>query len=648
MKFSDGHWRIPENLSIQHPLHIHEVKIVGDEVIAEVAALEFKTRLDQINATVFTLRLSAPAEGVIGVRITHFEGERPPRPEFALNRQPGAARIEENDRSVTLHSGGLAATLPKSGPYCLDFLRNGKRITGSATKAGGHAVDRDTALPYMFERLDLTVGTNVYGLGERFTPFVKNGQSVEIWNDDGGTQTDKAYKNIPFFVTNRGWGLLVNHPGRVSFEIATEKVTKAQFSVKGESLEYLLIDGPTPKEVVTRYTALTGRPALPPVWSFGLWLSTSFTTQYDEATVNSFVDGMLERDIPLGVFHFDCFWMRGLNWCDFEWDPEMFPDPAGQLARLKERGLHVCVWINPYIAQRSPLFAEGRDEGYLLKRPNGDVWQWDHWQPGMAFVDFTNPAAVDWYRGHLKRLLDMGVDCFKTDFGERIPTDVVWHDGSDPERMHNYYTFLYNKTVFELLQQEKGDDAIVFARSATVGWPAVPGPLGRRLRIQLRVDGREPSRRAVAGARRLRLLEPRHLRLRRHRAAGPLQALVRLRPAVEPQPSARHGKLPRSVDLRRGGGRSSQAFHPAEMPADALPLRNGEAGEPDRRSDDARHVPRIPRRSRRRLPRPAVHARRRAAGGAGIHQGRRGRRLSAAGALDASPVRRGEGRRLAP
>ena len=197
MKFSDGHWRIPENLSIQHPLHIHEVKIVGDEVIAEVAALEFKTRLDQINATVFTLRLSAPAEGVIGVRITHFEGERPPRPEFALNRQPGAARIEENDRSVTLHSGGLAATLPKSGPYCLDFLRNGKRITGSATKAGGHAVDRDTALPYMFERLDLTVGTNVYGLGERFTRLRQERPDHRDLERRRRHQTDKAYKNIP-------------------------------------------------------------------------------------------------------------------------------------------------------------------------------------------------------------------------------------------------------------------------------------------------------------------------------------------------------------------------------------------------------------------------------------------------------------------
>ena len=474
MRFSDGHWRIPEHLTVQHPLHVHDVRVEGGEVVADVAALPFSSRLDQINATVFTLRLFAPAEGIIGVRFTHFEGERSTKPEFALNRQSGAAQVERGDGCVTLRSGRLAATLPTSGPYTLDFLRGAKRITGSGRKAGGYAVDRNTKFPYMFERLDLTVGTNVYGLGERFTPFVKNGQSVDIWNDDGGTQTDKAYKNIPFFVTNRGWGLLVNSPGRVSFEIATEEVTKAQFSVKAESLEYLVIDGPTPKEVLTRYTGLTGRPALPPVWSFGLWLSTSFTTQYDEATVNSFVDGMFERDIPLGVFHFDCFWMRGLNWCDFEWDPEMFPDPAGQIARLKERGVHVCVWINPYIAQRSPLFAEGRDKGYLLKRPNGDIWQWDHWQPGMAFVDFTNPDATAWYRGHLKRLLDMGVDCFKTDFGERIPTDVVWHDGSDPERMHNYYTLLYNRTVFELLQAEKGEDAIVFARSATVGGQQFP------------------------------------------------------------------------------------------------------------------------------------------------------------------------------
>lgn len=145
-----------------------------------------------------------------------------------------------------------------------------------------------------------------------------------------------------------------------------------------------------------------------------------------------FIDGMVQRNIPLSVFHFDCFWMREFHWCDFEWDKRTFPDPEGMLRRLKERGLHICVWINPYIAQRSYLFEEGMTNGYQLRRPDGSVWQTDLWQAGLGIVDFTNPEARKWFQSKLRRLLEMGVDCFKTDFGERIPTDVVYHDGSDP------------------------------------------------------------------------------------------------------------------------------------------------------------------------------------------------------------------------
>ena len=153
----------------------------------------------------------------------------------------------------------------------------------------------------------------------------------------------------------------------------------------------------------------------------------------------------------------------------------MFPDPEGLLQKLKARGLKICLWINPYIAQKSPLFREAMNAGYLLKRPNGDVWQWDMWQAGMGIVDFTNPEACDWYQAKLKHLLDMGVDCFKTDFGERIPTDCQYFDGSDPELMHNYYTFLYNRCVFEVLEAERGEgEACVFARSATVGSQRFP------------------------------------------------------------------------------------------------------------------------------------------------------------------------------
>lgn len=327
----------------------------------------------------------------------------------------------------------------------------------------------------MMAQVGLGVGECVYGLGERFTPFVKNGQVVEMWNEDGGTATEIAYKNVPFYLTNRGYGVFVAHPEKVSFEVASELVQRVQFSVPGERLEFFVIYGPTPKEVISRYTALTGRPALPPAWSFGLWLSTSFTTDYDEQTVTHFINGMAERNIPLSVFHFDCFWMREFHWCDFEWDRRVFPDPEGMLKRLKERGLHICVWMNPYIAQRSHLFREGMANGYLLKRPDGSVWQTDLWQAGMGIVDFTNPDAREWFKSKLRRLLEMGVDCFKTDFGERIPTDVVYHDGSDPVRMHNFYSYLYNRTVHELLTEVRGEgEVVLFARSATAGGQRFP------------------------------------------------------------------------------------------------------------------------------------------------------------------------------
>lgn len=240
-------------------------------------------------------------------------------------------------------------------------------------------------------------------------------------------------------------------------------------------MEYFVIEGPTIKEVISKYTSLTGKPALPPAWTFGLWLTTSFTTDYDEATVNSFVEGMAERDLPLHVFHFDCFWMREYQWTDFQWDSRVFPDPVGMLKRLKEKGLKICVWINSYIGQRSPLFEEGKKNGYLIKKANGDVYQTDLWQAGMGLVDFTNPAACEWYAGYLRDLVDMGVDSFKTDFGERIPTDVVYFDGSDPQKMHNYYTQLYNKVVFDVLEEKLGkNEAAVFARSATAGGQQFP------------------------------------------------------------------------------------------------------------------------------------------------------------------------------
>ena len=356
------------------------------------------------------------------------------------------------------------------------FLDGDRELTNTGFRNMAYMKQERDGRVYMTEQLALDVDEYIYGLGERYTPFVKNGQSVEMWNEDGGTASDITYKNIPFYLSNKGYGVLLDEEGDASYEIASEKVERVQFSVEGERLAYYIINGHTPKGTVSLYTELTGKPALLPAWSFGLWLTTSFTTDYDEETTGSFIQGMADWDIPLHVFHFDCYWMEAYEWCNFTWDPATFPDPKGMLDRYHKRGLKICVWINPYIGQKSPLFQEALKEGYLLKKKNGDVWQTDMWQAGMGIVDFTNPRAEVWYQNKLKGLLDMGVDCFKTDFGERIPVrDIAYYDGSDPVKMHNYYTYLYNKAVFELLQRERGEgEAVLFARSATVGGQKFP------------------------------------------------------------------------------------------------------------------------------------------------------------------------------
>ena len=335
---------------------------------------------------------------------------------------------------------------------------------------------QDSRTTYIREQLTMNVGEYFYGFGEKFTPFVKNGQNVEIWNADGGTCSDQSYKSIPFYISSKGYGIFVNSSDKVSFEVCSDTVSKVSFTVPGEKLDYFVIGGENISEVLENYTTLTGKPALPPAYTFGLWLTTSFTTNYDEETVTSFIDGMEQRDIPLQVFHFDCFWMKEFQWCDFEWDKQQFPEPKAMLDRLKtDKKVEICVWINPYIAQRSALFDEGVKAGYFIKNMDGSTFQCDMWQPGMAIVDFTNPEACEWYASKLRKLCEMGVNCFKTDFGERIPTNVKYFDGSDPIAMHNYYTYLYNKTVFNLLKEYYGENkACLFARSATVGGQKFP------------------------------------------------------------------------------------------------------------------------------------------------------------------------------
>lgn len=485
MKFSNGCWLQKEGCGCFAPQEVYFTKIEDTKVTLCAPTIHIAQRGDTLGCINLTLEITSPAPEIMRVRTYHYKGAVVNTPSFDLELNDELPlQVEDSEEVIKITSGSLTLAITKKS-FSMTYSRNGEVITKSTgrdlalmkTDWKGLPYDSgDNEETYIRQMLSLSVGELVYGMGERFTPFVKNGQSVDIWNADGGTSTEQSYKNIPFYITNKGYGVLVNHPEKVSFEVATEMVTRTEFSVEGSYLDFFLINGPTMKEVLTRYTDLTGKPSLPAPWTFGLWLSTSFTTNYDEDTVMSFVDGMINRGIPLRTFHFDCFWMKEFHWSDFIWDSRVFPDPEGMLKRIKAKGLNICVWINSYIGQESCLFDEGMEKGYFIKRTNGQVWQWDMWQPGMAIVDFTNPAAYKWFQDKLEVLLDMGVDCFKTDFGERIPTEnVMYFDGSDPKKMHNYYTYLYNKCVYELLERKRGKgEAVLFARSATVGGQKFP------------------------------------------------------------------------------------------------------------------------------------------------------------------------------
>lgn len=497
MKVADGFWLSKKGYEVNYASQAYKVETTENAIKVLATPYTVMNRGMTLGGPNLEITYSSTCENTIKVRIDHYRGGLDNIPRFELNEDPNFKPvINRSEDSVELISGDTKVVIRIADDWDVQFYYKDRHLTGGAWRSTSiihesqfHANarmelqedDQDFNYPqdpnrtYIREQLKTDIGECIYGFGEKFTPFVKNGQVVEIWNSDGGTCSDQSYKNIPFYISSKSYGVFVNSSDKVSFEVNSDTVSKVTFTQPGEELEYFIIGGENLEDVLKHYTDLTGKPSLPPAYTFGLWLSTSFTTSYDEKTVTSFIDGMKDRKIPLQVFHFDCFWMKEYEWCNFEWDKDMFPDPEGLLKRLHDRGLEICVWINSYVGQQSKLFDIGKEKGYFIKNLDGSVYQSDMWQPGMAIVDFTNPEACEWFKGLLKKLFDMGVNNIKTDFGERIPTKVKYFNGKDPIKMHNYYTYLYNKCVFEALEEYYGKDkACLFARSATVGGQKFP------------------------------------------------------------------------------------------------------------------------------------------------------------------------------
>lgn len=482
--FTRGRWELKQGVKVRWATENVKTIVKDKELYSVFSTRPINHRGDTLNNGIITTKLSGAGDGILKLETYHDKStyKHAKEPRFEVNTTT-TGTIETTD-SYTVTSGQLSATVNEKA-FGIDFFTPEGSLTKLTSRSIGYVEDSRFPKPgltghkhqdYVTVQLHLSVGEKIYGLGERYGPFVKNGQHIEMWNEDGGTASNVTYKNVPFYMSNRGYGIFVDSTSNVSFDVQNECTNRVNIVVLGQGMRVYLIYGGTPKAILAKYTSLTGLPTLPPQWTFGLWLSTSFLTDYDYGTVSKFIEGMNSRDIPLKVFHFDCFWMKGFQWCDFKFDPKYFPDAQKMLNDLKTNyGVKICVWINSYVGQESDLFDECEARGLFIKKADGAAYQSDLWQGGMGIIDFTNPEAYQWFQDKLAQLIDLGVDCFKTDFGERIPSrDVTYHDGTNPVGMHNYYTYLYNKCVFEVLQQKKGPEACVFARSTTAGGQKFP------------------------------------------------------------------------------------------------------------------------------------------------------------------------------
>jgi alpha-D-xyloside xylohydrolase len=441
--------------------------------------------------------LSAPAPRVLRVRITPGPVETPKAFSYVIAPPvAGGGHVEPTRDRVTLRTAHVSveATLD---PWQLVFRTGDGRlltqvvpddVNFAGQRLGPRPGFEAESLPHdplrrvlrTVETLQLDPEDHFYGGGERFTRLDLVGRSVRIWNRNPyGARSELAYKNIPLIVGSRGYGLFVDVPAAVTFHLGNRSNRAYTVEAAGPELDYYVIAG-TPKEILAAYGELTGRPAVPPEWAFGLWASTCFV-RFTTESVLAQAHRLRAEGIPCDVFHLDSFWQRPYMWCDFEWDAERIPDPAALLAQLHRDGFHNCLWINPYVSIQSGLYGEGARKGYFLRRPDGSVYHPVVWsqrsERGMglcAIVDFTNPDAARWFRDRLEAQLALGADSFKPDFAEEIPEDACFRDGGTGADRHNPYPLLYQREVFETVRARSGR-AVSWSRSAAPGVQRYPG-----------------------------------------------------------------------------------------------------------------------------------------------------------------------------
>lgn len=377
---------------------------------------------------------------------------------------------------------------PQSAPF-ITFYPDGDETKGIALSDDHFSPPRYDALPLGFVSCDATNNERAtisfkcapnecfVGTGERFRKMDLSGQTFQLKNQDGqGVNNRRCYKNIPFFMSSRMYGCFYHTSDYCKLSLADHSTRSVQFLNDHATLDVFLIGGKSPEQILRSYRMLTGFPQMPPLWSFGIWMSRMTYFSADE--VNEICDRLRKEHYPCDVIHLDTGWFRTDWLCEWKFNPERFPDPKGFIQHLKQNGFKVSLWQLPYVAQGAEQLEEAKANRYISQSTKAEDTSTGGASNFSALdyagtIDFTYPKAVDWYKNQLlKPLLEMGVTCIKTDFGENIHMDHQYH-GMTPERLNNIYSLLYQRAAFEVTKEVTGQ-GIVWARSAWAGCQRYP------------------------------------------------------------------------------------------------------------------------------------------------------------------------------
>jgi alpha-D-xyloside xylohydrolase len=311
----------------------------------------------------------------------------------------------------------------------------------------------------------LSPGEKIFGCGESFTALDKRGQKVVLWTDDAnGVENPGMYKPVPFFLSSRGYGMFIHTTAPITCDFGNAFSGVNSLLVGDDELDLFIFLG-SPREILDEYTKLTGKSPMPPLWSFGLWMSRCTYSREDQ--VREIAAKLRDNRIPCDVLHLDTGWFE-TDWrCDYQFSTSRFKDPQKMIADLKKDGFHISLWQLPYFVPKNTLFPELVDKGLVVRDPKNGLPYED------AVLDFSNPATVDWYQGKLANLLKLGVGAIKVDFGEAAPNNGLYASGRSGFYEHNLYPLRYNKAVADITKKTGGEN-IIWARSAWAGSQRYP------------------------------------------------------------------------------------------------------------------------------------------------------------------------------